>query len=244
MICSLNSIAFAKHYYRFWRGHIAEQMSDLEFEKAINKIFIPETVEQGRGHGLISYMPVFITRNTSAKTFTDELALVVYETKEKYMAIREMPRGSNYQKLHWKYFDRRNSKRRVPQIYNGKIKIETAYDLLQSDLHWQNGKSQFLMRKFKNGLNKELLSNLQNYLTTIQTKSKNFGILSHIVLVDQQGIYEYILYDKSIDPRTEYLLFSNEIQTLMNIVLKNKNGKINSGEGANRQFSLVKPKQE
>ncbi len=93
-----STAAFSKNYYRFWRGHIAQEMSEENFVKGLNKIFIPETVEQGRGHGLNAYMPVMITRDSVAKEFPDELALVVYDSETKYKEIRKMPRGASYQK--------------------------------------------------------------------------------------------------------------------------------------------------
>ncbi len=137
--------------------------------------------------------------------------------------------------------DKKNSKSRVPSGFSGKISTERAYDLLESNSDWQTGKVQFLMRKFSTKF-VDAKSDLKRYFKLIQNKAKNFGIKSHLVLIDEKGIYEYVLYDKTIDPRAESLLNSKQIKTLMNIVLNNKNKIVDFGEGANRQFSLVKSK--
>ena len=230
--------AQAAHYYRFWRGHIAPKMTAEKFVKGLNEIFIPETVEQGRGHGLISYLPVLIDQKSSISEFPDELALVVYESEEKYQEIRKMPRGSNYQKMHWDYFDKSNSRSRVPERFTGDVEVEDAYDLLQSNSDWQKGRVQYLMRKFKTGFSSEVERKLKKHFKSVKRNAKKLGIKSYLVLVDQLGIYEYILYDSSAEPRGESLLKSAMISTEMNILLKSKNEEVDFGEGVNRQFAL------
>lgn len=242
MILSSGFSAYSKNYYRFWRGEIAEGMSLKQFEEGLNKIFIPETVEQGRGEGLNAYMPVMVSKSLNLKDFPSELALVSYDNEERYRAIRNMPRGANYQKMHWDYFDKSKSKSLVPQKYLGAIQQEKAFDILESDEDWQRGKVQFLIRKYRSGLSSKTKTDIKAYIELVKKNAADFGIQSHLILIGKNGIYEYILFDKNIAPHGDSLFTSEELKTVTNTILKNKNEFVTFGGGVNRQFSLTKSK--
>lgn len=232
----MSSAALSKNYYRFWRGNIANGMTENDFKQGLNKIFIPETVKQGLGHGLVSYLPVLIHRTNTKKIFPDEIALVAYESEEVYRNIRMMPNGTIYERLHWDYFEKSKSKSLVPEIYQDRVDVEKAYDLLGSNTNWQNGKVQFLVRKWKVDFNDEVKKEIKDYFKMIKSKAKNIGIKSHLVLISKIGMYEYILYDKSNHPIAMNRISLDHLDTFMNIVLKNNNLPIDFGEGVNRQF--------
>lgn len=236
------SNSYSAPYYRFWRGYISKEMSPEKFLQGLNKIFIPETVEQGREHGLIAYMPVLVPSKLKENKVPDELALVVYESEEKYQVIRKMPRGESYQKLHWDYFDKATSKSLVPSIFDGEIQIEKAYDLLGSAANWQDGVVQFIVRKFKKSYSEAVRKDLKEYFLSIKNKALELSIASHLVLVDKRGIYEYVLYSKKINVSPRPILISDELIVETNIILENKNKEIGLGEGVNRQFTIPSAK--
>lgn len=230
--------AFSKHYYRFWRGHKVPTLSQQEFVKGLNDLFIPETVEQGRGHGLNAYMPVLVNQAAIEADFPEEMALVVYDTEEKYRAIRKMPRGSRYQELHWDYFQKDESKSRVPQAFTGNVEVETAYDLLESDTNWQKHDAVFQLYKFKDGFNSAAKKELKRFFEKIQSEASKRDLLSYLVLVDAKGVYLYYLKDARFTKKTDIALDPTLFESVVKVPLNTNNKAITWSEGNNRQFLL------
>jgi hypothetical protein len=230
----VSSQTFAKpHYYRFWRGHIAPAMTEDKFVAELNSLFIPETVNQGKGLGLLAYMPVLVSKTKGHDFLADELALVVYESVEKYYDIRKRPRGSAYQDLHWRYFDKTKSRSLVPEEYKQVVEFEKAYDLLLSDSDWQKDRAYFQQTVFNEASSPELKIKLRDYLDERQKHAKKNGILSHLVLITEKYMLEYILQAK--DSKAKMTSFQQNSKT---IELRGNNQPISFDQGVNRKFKV------
>jgi hypothetical protein len=127
-------------YYRFWRGWKRPELTADGFYGDISRIFVPATVKNGAGKGLVAYLPVFPAREKPA-VLPDEIALVAYRDAESYQRIGATPEGQAYTASHWNYFDRTVSSSRVPEAFAGSLVADHAYDLIGKPVDWQAGDS-------------------------------------------------------------------------------------------------------
>ena len=134
------SDSVAAPYYRFWRGWKKPELDYRPFAADLSSIFVPSTVKNGAGLGLIAYLPALPPQEKPAGV-PDEIALVVYRDLKSYQAIGATPAGQAYTASHWNYFDRSKSASTVPGPYAGTIALDQAYDLAPHFVDWQQGSS-------------------------------------------------------------------------------------------------------
>src|ERR1700723_1485202 len=68
----------APPYYRFWRGWKKPDVDTRSFLADLDSIFVPATVKNGAGRGLISYLPVLLPKENPT-SLPEEIALVTYQ---------------------------------------------------------------------------------------------------------------------------------------------------------------------
>lgn len=220
MFISMNSNAL---YYRFWRGTIKPDLANDVFINSLNCKFIPQTVNVGVKHGLISYLPLIKKFECGQKCFSvtiNEFALVVYKNEKTYLDYIKTQEGIDYQNLHFDYFDKAKSKSLVPQKL---IKIEDdllrdddrAFEIISSESKWQSGNAYFYVTE----KSKSLLE-----------KIKKLKAKSYIILIDGGFVYHYIL-----DPESK--VDFEGIKFVYRFSSKDvKNLKLVDGEGINSKF--------
>lgn len=193
--------AEATPYYRFWRGFKKPELTTKDFNKAIEDVFVEATIENGSGKGLVAYIPG-LPNKVDGVTLPDEVALIVYESKEKYDALKATSMGKAYTNLHWDYFTRAPqvegdpvpeniSKSAVPvpltsevsQLENG-----VAYDLFNSDADWKSGAVK--LRFFKRNTSEQL------ELEAIRQIQKDYAekAAAYLVLADADYLMIYELW--------------------------------------------------
>jgi len=190
----LSQVLHAAPYYRFWRGDKLPALTLLDFQIGLNDLFIPKTVEQGKGKGLRSYQPVLLS-DSKPKGLPDEIALVAYASKAAYLKLRNSPEGQAYGRLHWDYFDKNNSKSLVPDRYRGELQTNHAYDVLNSAAEWQKGISHVRIHtrdkrrtpsQFHRGFNKMVQS--------VRAQFPSRGLKSYLVLVSDDYVIQFLLW--------------------------------------------------
>jgi hypothetical protein len=130
-------------YYRFWRGWRKPDLGVQEFNGDINRIFVPKTVKNGAGHGLMAYLPVLLPAQKPAG-LPDEIALVTYKDLASYQQLGATPEGQAYTASHWNYFDHARSSSKVPEALASQAPaIDHAYDLKGGSVDWQQGDTFF-----------------------------------------------------------------------------------------------------
>ncbi len=191
LLLILTSItANASPYYRFWRGWRRPDVNSLAFQQIMTAKFVPTTVNVGAGHGLTAYLPALPPEHKS--DVPDEIALVVYESKSAYDALRATPQGAAYAAMHDEIFSRDlGSKSTVPEPYMGSIQNEKAYDLLQSNLNWQRG---FVVWKIS-----RINSSADRYVRGVAQTFANRGLASYVVLAHGGLLYEYQLWKSAYE---------------------------------------------
>jgi len=200
LLALVSQTVFAAPYYRFWRGTKLSGLDEEGFRKGLNQVFVPKTVEVGKGKGLLSYLPVLSPRRSSRPAgLPDEVALVTYSSEDSYQRIRSTPAGKAYSDLHWKYFSKDESRSLVPTRFDESIKNDAAYDVLYSDKDWQGGHATYRLSSVKGDI-----ETLESYLRTAREKSKSLGLLSYIVVVTKNYLYEYQLWDSPNAYRSAY----------------------------------------
>lgn len=174
-------------YYRFWRGWKLDSLSRAQFEQGLNSGFLANTVRVGGGRGLLGYLPVLLPAAQSKHQLPDEIALVIYSNEAEYTAIRNTPEGKAYGDSHWLLFDRnKGSKSLTPEPYLGRLDNEKAYDIFQSNANWQQGEGIFVTSKID--------GDIRPYINLMKSEFSKRGLLSYLVLVHGQVLYEYQLW--------------------------------------------------
>ena len=248
----------AAPFYRFWRGYKKAELSKEDFQKAIAKTFVSATVEYGAGKSLIAYIPAIPQQieDSANILIPDEVALVVYDSKENYEALRATPMGKAYGDLHWNYFVRapqdpalpvpaNASKSAVPEAFTENTILENgkAYDLLQSTPQWQKGlvKVRFLKRNTQEA---ELIKKIKS---DFAAKAQGF-----LILADINYLMTYELWESSETLRnSQYENFINsnfEYQGKNNLKIRNtpynlagmQKLRISDGKGLNARFDVTK----
>ncbi len=249
----------AAPYYRVWRGFKKEPFTSEQFNEAIAKVFVPATVEYGTGKSLTAYIPA-IPNKVEGQLIPDEIALVVYDTKERYEALRATPMGKAYGDLHWEYFIRAPQDPAVPIPLNASksataeafpetalLENGKAYDLLQATADWQKGtvKTRFLKRVGDAAVEAELLKKLKS---DVALKAQSF-----LILADANYFMTYELWENEEvlkNALAEDFLGQNFGYLGENNITATKTGKnvsgmqsltIKEGEALSAQFDAATP---
>lgn len=224
----------AAPFYRVWRGYKKPEISSEVFNKAIQDVFVEATVENGAGYGLQAYIPALPVPSTKVK-LPDEIALVVYESKEKYEAQRATAIGKAYGDLHWEYFTRAPvnpedpvpeyvSKSAVPEVVTDKItSLENlkAYDFRGQDADWQKGLTKIRFFERKEQATDELIL-IQKLQSDYASKA-----LAYILLVDEKYFMTYELWESADvlkKSETDFFISENfsEIEGAKNQIVADK----------------------
>ena len=185
LIASLVLISsFSSHAYfqRFWIGHKKAEMSDADFLKGLNTVFFAETVNVGKGKGLMAYQP-YVTAMTDK--IPAEIALVTYESEKKYKAIRETKEGKAYGERHWDYFVKDISKSFVVEPWKNKMEEGKAYELKPKFKDWQKYMTTVLVYAWPA---KKDLTALKKAWSAL---AKDTNINNSIILITKDWVYEY-----------------------------------------------------
>ena len=217
-------------YNRFWRGWKAEVIDGHPqnydgFAQALGQIFIPSTVQYGRGKGLTAYLPAIPVRpdqllalRRQGVDLPDEMALVVYESEASYKALRQTPVGQAYAKLHTRFFSmdpdplKTKSKSAVPELFAGPlVAIDHAYDLLQSNANWMVAPRAGAVVRFQLHLKKPEVSQ-DVYLRMLSQDSgrnmrfaQRIGLVSDILSVAPNYWIEYQIWRRGFHPQSTSL---------------------------------------
>lgn len=187
-------------HYRFWRGDRISGMTAETFRDGLREVFVPATLKQGVGKGLLAYQPVLLAKDHSPK-LPDEVALVTYASEEEYKRLRATPEGKAYGELHWDYFTRETSRSLVPEAFRGKAEAGKAYDLLLGKPDWSRGTSVFSVRLRREEVSEEkFLAALAESLARIQ-RTPPSGLRAHLALVTGDYVMEFSLWGDGQSPR-------------------------------------------
>ncbi len=229
-------------YYRFWQGYKVDNYTYQEFRDGLAGEFMPATVDVGKGKGLVSYLPALPYEHTCINNTTclpDEIALVVYASKEKYDELIKTPEWKKYSQLHWKYFSKNGSHTLVPIIFDQNLQNETAYDILQSPDIWQNYFAVYCVSK--------KIAMPTEYLRFMQSADRPQNLLSYIVLIEDNYVIEYQLWKDEasyydalaiIDPiRKKYLASISGADLVLRSIPESQIQTVKYGDGLNIQYN-------
>ena len=180
-ILILSTLAHATHN-RFWLGQKKQSISSYDFVDGLNQMFFQEAVKVGSGKGLDAYMP-YVSQMKEGRP--DEIALLIYETEEKYKTIRSTPEGKNYGELHWMYFEKGNSSKSTVSIpFNGNLSVGGAFELNPAAIDWQAQQIHFFIYQNSGA---DLTAFVQNF----QSLKSDSTVYNSIILITEKLIYEY-----------------------------------------------------
>ncbi len=224
-LLALNSITAEASFNRLWVGMKKKDVTAAQFLNGLNQTFFRDTIVVGKGRGLLSYQP-YITRMEAH--VPDELALVVYESEEKYRTIRSTPEGERYSAAHWNFFEKDVSKSTVSVQFAGVLTIGAAYEL-KPDYNWEEGNT--LVTIYETGNNPDL----KKLASLFGNRINEPGIKNSILLVTEKWLIEYASFGK------ESVAFKDLGKKLERAFLPQKKlqdlkGPVGSGEGVNFQI--------
>jgi Na+-transporting NADH:ubiquinone oxidoreductase subunit NqrA len=226
LLITLTNNSYAS-FNRFWVGHKKKDVATSTFLNGLNKTFFKDTVNVGKGRGLISYQP-YITQMKS--NIPDELALVVYESEEKYKAIRSTPEGQKYSDLHWDFFEKETSKSTVTKPFTGELSEGSAYELNPAYNGWQSAITTVVIYSRSSD-------------TDLVGLAKSFGELKNdssiensLLLITKEWIIEYRLQKSDKSKFTKLPLKVIEMTKLQSNSLDSLKNTVGFGEGVNFKF--------
>lgn len=212
-------------FNRVWVGHKKRDVTTTYFLNGLNKTFFKDTISVGKGRGLISYQPYVTQMNSNVP---DELALVIYKSKEKYRQIRSTPEGERYSALHWDYFEKDISKSTVSVPFEGKLVEGQAVELRPTFQNWQQGFTHVAIYAAP--------SDLQHLASAFEKLKKNSDVNNAILLVTPKWIIEYRSLKTKSAKYIKLPLKLLETHQLTNSSLESLKESVGFGEGVNFNF--------
>ena len=211
-------------FNRFWVGYKKENLSTSEFLSGLNHRLFPDTILVNGGRGLTAYQP-FITLVVPG--LPAEIALVMYESEEKYKAIRSTPEGEAYGNLHWDFFQKETSKSTVAIPFTGTLAVGGAYQVNPSFTGWKQGAT--FVGIYEN--NQRDLRGLSQLYARIRQEN---GLNDAIILVTDKWIMEYRSYRSNAAQIRPLPLRALSLKVLPATNLGGQS--VGLGEGANIRF--------
>lgn len=212
-------------FNRLWVGMKKKDVTAAQFLNGLNQTFFRDTIVVGQGRGLLSYQP-YITKMEAH--VPDELALVVYESEEKYRAIRSTPEGERYSTAHWDFFEKDTSKSTVSVPFAGELAMGSAYELYP-DYNWMRGKTIVSIYETEKNLD------LKKLAEKFADRKKEPGVKNSILLVTEKWLIEYTSFGAT-NLRFKNLAHKLERSELPLKKLQELNGLVGPGQGVNFQL--------
>lgn len=214
-------------FNRFWVGQKKKDVSTPVFLNGLNKIFFKNTINVAQGRGLLSYQPYIAQMKSNVP---DELALVVYESEEKYKAIRSTPEGENYSALHWDFFEKETSKSTVSSPFKGELVEGSAYELKSSFKDWQTVSTIVVIYSRAADLD------LASLAKAFEGLKGNGEIENSLLLITKEWIIEYRMMKNSKSKFVKLPLKVLEMNLLQSASLDTLKRSVGFGEGVNFKF--------
>ena len=156
---------------RLWCGFSGCKDRD-DFMNQLRSTFIPGTVQLLRNLGLTAYFPAIPTVK-KPDTCPDEVALVFYESAERYEHAKRTLAGRAYSLLHQSVFSFASPRRswsNFPSPYDGTLASEHCYYLFDGEIDWYAGRARVLIGTRKtNQPATEFLARVAESLTAVQS---------------------------------------------------------------------------
>lgn len=200
-------------YYRFWRG-VKRQvqvkdsgkkdgegfkifvddpswpMTENDFKNLINAWLIPATTSCCAQSSLVAYLPALLPNGEKPNGLHDEVALIVYSSEEAYKRTRADKTNEEaytYGPLHGDVFDMAKSSSLIPTAFSGNLDLskDIAFDVLSGPVDWQNGFTTFRVALINE------TATIQNHLTQVKTKAKQWDLTGYVILLTKQYAIEY-----------------------------------------------------
>ncbi len=164
---------------RVWRGFRSRSYFDnrAKFDKIVGSIFVPHTAQQMEPLGLSAYFPALLPDSIPAGSndrflkIPDEIALVVYPSKEKYdSAVKLSVAGRAYSLLHWPVFNFNDpeiprSQSGHPEPWSGELNWDAPCYLVPDAIDWRSDVTRLLVARPTHNLSKEdFLKKLNNII--------------------------------------------------------------------------------
>lgn len=214
-------------FNRFWVGSKKKDVTTPAFLNGLNKIFFKDTINVGKGRGLLSYQP-YITEMKN--NVPDELALVIYESEEKYKAIRSTPEGQKYSDLHWGFFDKESSKSTVSQPFTGELHEGYSYELNPVFKEWQTTNTTVVI--YSRVTDTDLIGLAKKF----GELKNNVSIENSLLLITKEWIIEYRMQKNDKSKFTKLPLRVIEMTHLQSHSIDSLKDSIGFGEGVNFKF--------
>lgn len=238
--------ANAETHIRFWRGFKQDTSTAIDFKKNVASQLVPATISVGKNKGLVSYMPVFLTAETSKPEFLpDEVAIIQYQDEPTYKTLAMTPEFSAYGKMHFEagfFTKKNNSGFSSGSMVSKTITEGTPFDVSKAfainygdvDSTWKNDLVQLRVIFLKDSTN-EKANCLQSIVTSLQENIHNNSLKGFILAFDPMYL---LIYEKSNFKKvTPFKLdMSTDCSSENVIQLKNQHGFDDQSEGVNVSF--------
>jgi hypothetical protein len=146
---------------RVWRGFRSRSFFDNRsgFDSIVGSIFVPQTAQQMEPLGLRAYFPALLPdsippgSNDQFLKIPDEVALVVYPSKEEYQqAVNLSVSGRAYSLLHWPVFNGNDpeippSRSGHPEPWSGALNWDQPCYLAPDAIDWRSGVIRLLVAR-------------------------------------------------------------------------------------------------
>jgi hypothetical protein len=152
---------------RVWRGYRSSRYlhNYAGFAESLKGVFIPQTSQQLTPLGLLNYFPAIVpeSKRRSDVFIPDEVALVIYPSKDDYDSAQTSVAGKAYGALHSTVFNFDptslipKSTSDNPRSWHTNWDFGQSYSLLDNDIDWRLGSTSVFLAKPKCGLTSLML---------------------------------------------------------------------------------------
>lgn len=220
------SILASAQHIRLWRGYKLSNLSFKTFHNKLSSNFLPETARVPGKFGLKTYIVAIPPENNNSN-IPDEIAFLVYSSKNDYKRMYSTEEGRNYGASHWNVFNRKISNTKVPLAFNLAIAkanktSDLAFDVLDKSVNWNLGYTVvYLGLRKKDIQSKEFVPRVHWYFNTSCSLLSSHGLQGYIALLANDYVIEIMNWKDSSSMKKVFVSTSGKaIMKYKNKLLK------------------------
>lgn len=162
---------------RIWRGFRGPNLNLQQFLDRLGKTFIPSTVEMQIHNGLDVYIPtVPAGMDDKPDTVPDETAILFWDSQETYKNGFNTLAGRTYTLTHGGVYTPASGAD-FPTLYQGALKMNQCYYLIDRSADWMHGKVTHLVAALPDAPTADIFHSYQEILNGIQSRAAVDGAI-------------------------------------------------------------------
>jgi hypothetical protein len=182
-------------HQRLSQGYRLETIAPGPFERVFNEGFLP-LFPKAHPEGLLAYRPA-LPKPVKPCHLPAEIALLTFESEARYAQYKETEIGRAIRDAHPPVFDAKTSKSLVPEVFEGQVQLEHAYDLQPKFDAYGRAHSALIVHCGKEAVDPAALARV--YAAPVKRAGKTPQPRDVIFAASGDHLIEYVFYDLPSD---------------------------------------------